>query len=216
MSSLYGMGADNALSFDVLTVDGEFVTASDQENPDLFWALKGGGPSAFGVILSATLKTHPEVRTAGIGIKVGRQSSEDVFWKAVRAFHNMSNRFVRNHMFVYYELTPGRLNVQPILAPKMTAAQLDEFMVPLFEQFDADGVDYETETKEFTTFYDLYIDMFQDEAAGVNVLTGGRLFTLQDIEEFGDEIIDSYKTAVEHEAFTFINGHIVGKFSHRV
>jgi hypothetical protein len=37
------MGADNVLSFDAITAKGEYVTANAAENPDLFWALKGGG-----------------------------------------------------------------------------------------------------------------------------------------------------------------------------
>lgn len=42
LSSLYGMAADQALEFEVITTDGRFVRASPSENKDLFWALSGG------------------------------------------------------------------------------------------------------------------------------------------------------------------------------
>ncbi|KAK2013313.1 FAD-binding domain-containing protein [Colletotrichum eremochloae] len=54
LSSLYGTGADQALAFEVVTADGELVTADHTQNPDLFWARRGGGGSTFGVATSVT------------------------------------------------------------------------------------------------------------------------------------------------------------------
>lgn len=45
LASLYGMGSDQVLSLEVVTADGRFVTADTEENSDLFYALRGGGPS---------------------------------------------------------------------------------------------------------------------------------------------------------------------------
>jgi FAD/FMN-containing dehydrogenase len=54
----YGLSIDNLLSVDVITTDGEFVTASEDENPDLFWGLRGGGGN-FGVATSFRFHMNP-------------------------------------------------------------------------------------------------------------------------------------------------------------
>ncbi|MFB7104740.1 FAD-binding oxidoreductase [Streptomyces hydrogenans] len=53
----FGLACDNLLSVDLVTAEGKHVVASDEENPELFWALHGGGGN-FGVATSLTLRLH--------------------------------------------------------------------------------------------------------------------------------------------------------------
>ena len=53
----YGLSCDNLRSVDIVTAEGSLLTASSNENPDLFWALQGGGGN-FGVVTSFEFELH--------------------------------------------------------------------------------------------------------------------------------------------------------------
>ncbi len=57
----FGLSVDNLLSVDVVTADGEFRRASAEENPDLFWGVRGGGGN-FGIVTSFEFQLHPMQR----------------------------------------------------------------------------------------------------------------------------------------------------------
>ncbi len=60
LSRLYGVGCDNLLQATMLTVNGsDLVVANETSNPDLFWALRGGGGPSFGVVVEMIIRLNP-------------------------------------------------------------------------------------------------------------------------------------------------------------
>ncbi|KAL6719043.1 hypothetical protein ACLMJK_003278 [Lecanora helva] len=60
----FGLGADQVLEAQVVLASGEVVTASACQNQDLFFAIRGGGPSTYGVVVSTVIKAHPTTSIA--------------------------------------------------------------------------------------------------------------------------------------------------------
>ena len=61
LSRKHGLAADNLLRADLVTADGTQVTASRETNPDLFWAIRGGGGN-FGIATALEIRLHPVSR----------------------------------------------------------------------------------------------------------------------------------------------------------
>jgi FAD/FMN-containing dehydrogenase len=62
----FGLALDNVKAVDIVTADGRFLHASDEENPDLYWGVRGGGGN-FGVVTSFEFGLHPMQRTVVAG-----------------------------------------------------------------------------------------------------------------------------------------------------
>ncbi|KAF6793416.1 FAD binding domain-containing protein [Colletotrichum sojae] len=191
LSSLYGFGADNALSFDVVTAAGDFSTANAKTNSDLYYALKGGGPGNYAVVLSVTLKTHPDTSPGAalyLNVNATLGATPEQITKAVGKLHALANHFVGNGLYAIYELYPailggGALHVQPIMGMNKTAAQLTTLVQPLISYLVAEGIPHDVVTKEYPDYHTLFHDIFEPEAAAQNGLTGGWVFSREDMRD---------------------------------
>lgn len=74
----YGLAADSLISINLVTADGRELTASQDENSDLFWAMRGGG-GGFGVVTAIELKLFPIATVYGGSLLYPVELVEEVF-----------------------------------------------------------------------------------------------------------------------------------------
>ncbi|HZK91416.1 MAG TPA: FAD-binding protein [Stellaceae bacterium] len=94
-SKTYGTAAAGLLEAEVVTADGMVRTANAATNPDLFWALKGGGGGSFGVVSRMTLRTRDLPATVGIVIATIEARSDAAFRRLLARFLD----FYRDSLF---------------------------------------------------------------------------------------------------------------------
>jgi FAD/FMN-containing dehydrogenase len=78
----FGMACDNVVTFEVVTADGAVLNASESQNPDLYWGLRGGGGN-FGVVTQFTFRLHP---ITGRALTVDFFYPEDAGMAVLRGF----------------------------------------------------------------------------------------------------------------------------------
>jgi FAD/FMN-containing dehydrogenase len=81
LTRAHGLAADNLVSVELVTADGQHVTASAAEHPDLFWALHGGGGN-FGVVTAFTFHAYPHGPRLYAGMLVYGQDRWRQAWAA--------------------------------------------------------------------------------------------------------------------------------------
>ena len=85
-SKHYGTAASALLEAEVVTADGQIRIANVCTNPDLFWALKGGGGGSFGVVSKLTLRVRELPEFAGGAFFTVKASSDDAFRRLLQQF----------------------------------------------------------------------------------------------------------------------------------
>ena len=94
-SKRYGTAASNLLEAEVVTADGQIRIANSCTNPDLFWALKGGGGGTFGVVSKMTLRLHDLPEFFGTANFQINATSDDAYRQLIHEFVS----FYRRNLF---------------------------------------------------------------------------------------------------------------------
>jgi FAD binding domain/Berberine and berberine like len=112
----FGLTIDNLLSADIVLADGRLVTASAKENPDLFWALRGGGGN-FGVVTSFEFRMHP-VDTVQFGPTFWPLDESALVLKAYRDFIQKAPECIGG-FFGFLTVPPGPPFPEPLHLKKV-------------------------------------------------------------------------------------------------
>jgi FAD/FMN-containing dehydrogenase len=86
LNGKHGLACDNLLSADVVTAEGQVLTASPEENEDLFWAIRGGSGN-FGIVTSFKYQLHPVGTVLGGALRYPEAKARE----ALRVYHEFAS-----------------------------------------------------------------------------------------------------------------------------
>ncbi|KAF2177963.1 putative FAD-dependent isoamyl alcohol oxidase [Zopfia rhizophila CBS 207.26] len=132
LNGAYGMAADAVLEWEVITAQGEHLIATTSNNTDLYWALSGGGPGTFGVVLSMTTKIFPD-GPIGSGILLFNMTSNatENYWEAIEDLWAFLPQFVDAGPNTWdFALTSTGFQAYAITVPDKKATELASRLIP--------------------------------------------------------------------------------------
>lgn len=145
LSSKFGMAADQALEWEVVTGTGKSLIASPSQNNDLYWALSGGGGGTYGVVASLTVKAHPELRTSAANLTfTSAGTSQESFWSVVQTFQESLPAIVDTGTYATWVLSNESFAVMPMQGPGVPKAKLQQLLNPTLKKLDQESIKYST------------------------------------------------------------------------
>ncbi|GAP89250.2 putative fad linked oxidase-like protein [Rosellinia necatrix] len=190
LSSLYGMGADQVLSIDIVLPNGRFVTADAKHNADIFWAVRGGGGGTFGVVTSMTVRVYPKMVYSGLTFYVttgndtlANTTTEaftaalEAYWRRFPTYAEANGHYGYSSVYPRFDGVPGYTwEFHPWLAPGVGLADFRATIAPLLAEWEAVGFGVAPDFFEHDNFRDAWTSHFPAEfVANADLRTASRL-----------------------------------------
>ncbi|KDQ14478.1 hypothetical protein BOTBODRAFT_174674 [Botryobasidium botryosum FD-172 SS1] len=173
LSPQYGLGVDNVLQFNVVTADGKARIANECQNPDLFWALRGGG----GGFAAITFKTHPAL-TNILSAFIGVQTPPSDQYPLIKTFLSLQTTLADAN-FTGYAISYALGTAFYLFSPNFhgTIAEANATLAPIYDVV-------ESSNGEMSAFSDIrvlpsYFSIYAGEGfpeGGQTTVVGSRLF----------------------------------------
>lgn len=185
LSSVLGMAADHVLGFEVVLANGSFVTANAVENSDLFWALRGGGGGAFGIVTSVIVKAHKDIPVATATLSLTSAGmSKSTFWSAFYSFTSHFPAWADAGFYTYFLLfanTPSTgdylLNIIPFFAPNKTITDVQNSIQPFLDTLASLNITTPPTYQSFPTFWSAWNASFPlGTPVFTNMMSASRLW----------------------------------------
>ncbi|KAK1228962.1 hypothetical protein PQX77_008002 [Marasmius sp. AFHP31] len=194
--SIQQSGVDNAVQFTVVTADGDHVTANAHSHPDLFWALRGGGPGTYGVVTSITYKTHPIEPLVG-GYILANFTTRDIAKSVGLEFLKLQPK-LSDVQWGGYSLFSENNFLFALLAPNATMEQANTTVGPFLEYLKTTAGENNTQMTLFEapSFYAI-LEQTSEAApsgsqVGHNVEIASRLYTRNLYEMEPEKMVETF------------------------
>ncbi|KAI1074439.1 FAD binding domain protein [Whalleya microplaca] len=196
LASKFGLAADQVLEWEVVTGTGELLTATPSHNPDLYWALAGGGGGTYGVVLSMTVKLHENMPTAGATLSFVEPS--DAYWDVVQTFLVNMPAVLRAGAVLYWMALPGNMFLMPqSYLPDGTAEDLERLLQPTLDALKQSAIPYDFSSRNFPAFQDAFHTLVP-ETNITELNLGGRIIprSLVASDSSAASLTDAIKTII--------------------
>ncbi len=196
LTTMFGLAADQTLSFEVVTAAGETVTASRTANPDLYWALSGGGAGTYGVVTAVTVRAYPDVPIGGVGMFLDpTQTTRDKYWAALQAFYGLLPAITDAGVALTFVHNASLFSITQLTAYNQTSDAVQALLSPftgllanLSIPFLAGYTDFPTYAAHWTAYYP------ESSPVGTFWQFGGRLVPRATIEGNLPALMDTLAT----------------------
>ncbi|KAF2187867.1 FAD binding domain-containing protein [Zopfia rhizophila CBS 207.26] len=208
LTSLWGMAADQVLSLEIVTADGRFITADSEANPDIFWAVRGGGGSTYGVVTSMVVKAHPKIKvtTMRYNITTDANFTHDKFWAAQRAYIDNFAQYADLGYYSYFRIRHSGDEIfhdmTSWVAPNTSEVEFRTNLAPLFKKWAALGVPFRPIIREYDNYHDAWADGFPQEPWLVTMRQASRFFPRENLvdEEKKNATVDAIRGVFDEGA----------------
>ncbi|KAF8577488.1 FAD-binding domain-containing protein [Ramaria rubella] len=204
----FGLAADNALEFQIVIADGSLVTTNEISNPDLFWALRGGGAGSWGIIISATFRTFPTFDAASrFDVIVVNSSTEVAQLAEAHARHIFDLDPLRAGQYFFVTATPPTFTWTFRTGfPNTSIATANATIAPFEDEVSRLGFNMDT-TVGVASVNDI-LSSTVDDIGGFEEIQGSRLWPLDAYRDNITAIGAAYKTLFDSGVKSVL-GHLV-------
>jgi FAD/FMN-containing dehydrogenase len=142
-SKAFGTAAAGLLEAEVVTADGVARTVNASSDPDLFWAIKGGGGGSWGVITRVTLRTHDLPTNFGAAGGMIKASSDQAYRRLIgRFFDFYCDKLFNPHWGEHVVLSPQNTLELSMVCQGLTTAETKSVWQPFFDWVASSPVDF--------------------------------------------------------------------------
>lgn len=140
----FGAAGASLIEAEVVTADGKVRVVNHVQDPDLYWALKGGGGGTFGAVTRLTFATHPLPETFGAIQLTIHAKSDEAFRRLLGQFvERVAPKLVSPHFGEQVRATPGNQLVVSMAFQGVSQAEARAVFQPLVDFAAASPADYE-------------------------------------------------------------------------
>ncbi|KAL1595960.1 hypothetical protein SLS60_009650 [Paraconiothyrium brasiliense] len=204
LSGSYGLGADQALEWEVVTTEGEHLIASPDKNSDLYWALSGGGAGAYAVVISLTAKTRPDGKVAGAVLSLNHTLSDAFFaafaeWQTQLLTLNQLPNFQSA-----FQTTQTTFSINFISWPGHDSSEVRKVLTPYTDYLKAHNLTYNLALSDDTSYWSHYRRYEEDLPYGpfsISDVITSRLIPQKVVETNVDALTNAYREILADSRF---------------